>query len=279
MKEIHIENKEKLKNKIKAIKKGGLKELHVISDFDRTLTKAFVNGKSPTFYEFIRAGNYLPDDYVKKSYALYDKYRPIEVADIPLEKKKEKMEEWWSKHYDLLIEKGLNMEIIKDIIKKDKLQLREGARQFLDKLNEKEVPILILSSGIGNIIKEYLKSKGYLTSNVHIISNFFEFDKDGKAVTYTRPLVHSYNKTEVQVKNHPYKKEILERKNALLLGDSLGDLGMIEGIEHDCVLKVGFLNKDTENKLEKYALGYDVVILNDGSMEYVNELMEKIESN
>ena len=42
---IIISNPKDLEEKIKGISKGGVNKLHVISDFDRTLTKAFVNGK------------------------------------------------------------------------------------------------------------------------------------------------------------------------------------------------------------------------------------------
>ena len=45
MKNIAIPNKKALEEKIEKIKKSGIKALHVISDFDRTLTKAIVRGK------------------------------------------------------------------------------------------------------------------------------------------------------------------------------------------------------------------------------------------
>lgn len=94
--------------------------LHVITDFDRTLTKSYVNrNKSSSLISFIYNGHYLSSNYSKKANKLYDYYRPIEInPKISLEEKIKKMEEWWRKHSDLLIESGMNNEVIRDIIKK-----------------------------------------------------------------------------------------------------------------------------------------------------------------
>jgi hypothetical protein len=67
--------------------------MHVVSDFDRTLTKVFVNGKKiPSLISVIRDGNYLSSDYAEKAHALFNKYHLIETdTKIPLgEKKKAK---------------------------------------------------------------------------------------------------------------------------------------------------------------------------------------------
>ena len=78
---IIISNEKELKEKIENIKKGGKEKLHVISDFDRTLTKCFVDGeKNPTMIAYIRNGNYLTPDYSQKAHALFDKYHPIEIS-------------------------------------------------------------------------------------------------------------------------------------------------------------------------------------------------------
>ena len=68
----------------------------------------------------------------------------------------------------------------------------------------------------------------------------------------------------------------MRRKNVLLLGDSLGDLGMIEGFEYDNLISVGFLNENIEENLHAYKENFDIVIMNDGSMNYVNGLIKKI---
>lgn len=37
-------------------------------------------------------------------------------------------------------------------------------------------------------------------------------------------------------------QELSGRSNVILLGDSIGDASMADGVSHDTVLKIGFLN-------------------------------------
>jgi len=53
MENILITNKERFEELKKEFKKDGVEKLHVLADFDRTFTYAFVNGKkSPLYYLF-----------------------------------------------------------------------------------------------------------------------------------------------------------------------------------------------------------------------------------
>ena len=103
MENIHIPNPEKLKEKISKFTKDNF---HFVADFDSTLTKTFVNGERiHSSYSYVRKEGYMSDEFIKRSMALTDYYRPIEFdPDIPQKEKDEKMVEWWSKHYDMLIE-------------------------------------------------------------------------------------------------------------------------------------------------------------------------------
>ena len=56
-------------------------------------------------------------------------------------------------------------------------------------------------------------------------------------------LIHSFNKNESAIHKSDYFDKLKMRENAILLGDSLGDLRMADGAQH-CknILKIGFLN-------------------------------------
>ena len=276
--DVHIRDEKGLERKIEQFKVKGASGFHVVSDFDRTLTKAFVKGKKDSsVIAKIRDGKYLTEDYPKRAYDLFDEYHPFEMdPDLSAEERDKKMIEWWEKHFDLLIECGMNMDVVRDIIEKGKIQVRDGIFEFFDVLSKHNVPLLIFSAGPGDIIKEYLKSVGKLYGNTHLVSNLFKFNEDGVAVGYNRPVIHTFNKNEVQVKGLPYSREIKERRNVLLLGDSLGDLGMSEGIEHDCIIRVGFLNEKVDELFDRYMEAFDVVLLNDADFSYVNDLVRKI---
>ena len=56
-------------------------------------------------------------------------------------------------------------------------------------------------------------------------------------------LIHTFNKREGALSRAAGLRELQGRPNVLLLGDSLGDLTMADGVsEHQNVLTIGFLN-------------------------------------
>lgn len=275
---ISVPNKELLEEKIAQIKKDGISHLHVVSDFDRTLTPAFIHGKKPSSsFMHLRDGNYLSQEYVKQAFALFDQYHPIEISEsIPLEEKKEAMKEWWHKHLDLMVAHGMRKEIVEDIVRTRNIGLREYCPEFFALLAQHHVPLLIFSAGLGDIIRELLHLKGLLHHNIRIISNFFDFGSDGKAHGYKSDIIHVFNKNEGIIVKSEYHKQIEQRRNVLLLGDSLGDSQMLEGLKHDIVIKIGFLNENADKLREQYKKEFDVLIEDENSMKYVVDLLKQI---
>lgn len=264
--------------KKQALIEGGIDSLHVISDFDKTLTTAFIEGlKTQSSYAMIREGGYLSPEYVKRAHALYDKYYPYEISKtLPLLEKIKKMDEWWQKHFELMVESGMNKDVIQDIARKDQMKLREGAVDFFNLLHTSSVPLLIFSAGIGDIIEAYLKHRNLLHGNTHIISNFYTFNDDNTVKREEKKFIHVFNKNETAIQDTSYYVEIKNKQNVILLGDSIGDLGMGEGLDHATVLKIGFLNAYVEDQLELYKENFDVVILNDSDMRFVVDLLQEI---
>jgi 5'-nucleotidase len=170
----------------------------------------------------------------------------------------------------------MNKGVVEDIINKKKIKLREGIPELLDLIVKHDVPLLIFSAGVGNIIEELLKLERKMTKNIHIISNTFVYDKEGKVIDYETDIIHTFNKNEGQIKKTPYYKQIADRKNVILLGDSIGDLGMLEGLDHKEVIKIGFLNENVEDNLRLFSRKFDFIILRDGSAEPVIDLFKKL---
>lgn len=75
-----------------------------------------------------------------------------------------------------------------------------------------------------------------------VISNFLSYNNDGVIEGFKGPLIHVLNKNEVAIQKTDYYDLIKERSNVILIGDSLGDAKMADGIAHaDNVLKIGFI--------------------------------------
>ena len=108
--EIIITNIEKLELTKQAISNAGLDKFHVVADFDRTITKNFVNGaRTSSIISVLCTEKMLTPDYPAKARELFDKYYAIETdINYPDDKKLIAMHEWWTKHFQLLIDSKLN---------------------------------------------------------------------------------------------------------------------------------------------------------------------------
>lgn len=70
-----------------------------------------------------------------------------------------------------------------------------------------------------------------------------EFDDSDRLVGFHRPLIHTFNKNSSVIPANCID-ELSHRNNVILLGDSIGDVSMAEGVRR-CgnLLKIGFLNE------------------------------------
>jgi hypothetical protein len=92
-----------------------------------------------------------------------------------------------------------------------------------------------------------------------------------------QPIIHSANKDEAVAKDYPeIFKTIKNRKNVILLGDSLDDPDMVEGFDYENLLKIGFWNDRTKEREKAYRKRYDVLVLNDASLDFVNRFLRNI---
>jgi cytosolic 5'-nucleotidase 3 len=282
MENVIIPDPEKLEVKKEIFKKEGRENIHILSDFDRTITKIFVNGERVnSLMSHMRKnhGEYLTEDYAKKSKELEKKYFPIENDPlISLEIKKKEMESWWKNHSQLLINSGLQKSDFKKLGEEPNIQLRENFDKFTDLTRKEKIPLIIFSSsGIGETIPIILKNKGIKENNIKYIINRYEFNNNGKAIRPIMPIIHVFNKDETAINSYPeIYKEIENKKNVILIGDSLGDLGMVKGFDYNEIIKIGFLNDDIEKNLESYKKNFDIIITNDGSFEEITKTLKEI---
>ncbi|KAJ3674552.1 hypothetical protein LUZ60_005168 [Juncus effusus] len=297
--EVVVADPAALERKKASIRHQGASKLQVIADFDGTLTKYWYNGKrGQTSHGLLQQGNM---EFDAKRQELYDYYHPLEISPtIPIEEKTKLMEEWWEKTHGLLIEGGLTYEAIKQSVAKATISFRDGVFQLFKFLEEKEIPVLIFSAGLADIIEEVFRQKMHRSfKNIKIVSNRMQFDETGSLIAFKGKTIHVFNKNEhaidmaapIHVKFGDSNsnsnsngldfdfKLVKERTNVLLLGDGLGDLGMSDGVNYQNRIAVGFLNNNVEKSLNDYSQAFDIVYLNDASMWGVVELVSELCAN
>jgi 5'-nucleotidase len=280
MQDVIIPNQQKLDEKIQAIKQAGSESMHILSDFDQTLIKAFVNGKLvQSLTVTLRDHSLLLPSYSEKARALTQLYYPIETDPaVPLNEKKLAMHKWWTEIYALMIDSGLTHQHLTQVIELTRARLRTGASKFFSLLHQHGVPLIIMSAtGIGaEAIRMFLDKNRVMLPNVHIIGNNFIWDEQGKAVGVIQPIIHSLNKDETAIQNFPAYKEVKNRRNVILLGDFIDDIGMVEGFDYANLITVGFLNENADEQLPAFREHFDVIITNDGPMDQINSMLTGI---
>ncbi|XP_028311318.1 cytosolic 5'-nucleotidase 3-like [Gouania willdenowi] len=261
---------------LQSMKKAGSNTLQVISDFDMTLTRFAYNGKRcPTCHNILDNSKLISSDCKDMLKELLDTYYPIEIdCSRSVEEKLPLMVEWWTKAHDLLVEQKIRKEMLSTAVQESEAMLREGYEFFFNHLHEHSIPLLIFSAGIGDILEEVIRQAGVFHSNVNVFSNYMDFDDSGVLKAFKGELIHIYNKREGAMLNTGHFQELRTRPNVLLMGDSLGDLNMADGVQDmENILKIGYLNDKVEERKQSYLNLYDVVLINDETLEVPNALL------
>lgn len=242
-------------------------ETYVLTDFDRTLTL----GSSSTSWSILSKSDLVPKSYVEERNAFYDYYRPIEIDEtLDYDTKNKLMKEWWEKHINLFVKYKISEEVINKAARDIRVMaFREGAKEFLTNMFERKIPVIIISAGIGNFIKEFLVDNDVYYDNIHIVSNFIKFE-NGYAIGVEDNITHSLNKNEVSMPEN-VKKELNGRNNIILLGDGISDIRMAKEENRQDALKIGFLEEKVEENMEVFRQSFDVVSTNNTSFTELNE--------
>uniref|UniRef100_A0A8C7Y570 5'-nucleotidase n=1 Tax=Oryzias sinensis TaxID=183150 RepID=A0A8C7Y570_9TELE len=256
--------------------KAGSNTLQVISDFDMTLTRFSHNGKRcPTCHNILDNSKVISADCKQQLDHLLHTYYPIEIdSSRSVEEKLPLMVEWWTKAHDLLVEQKIRKDLLAEAVSESEVMLREGFQLFFDHLHEHSIPLLIFSAGIGDILEEVIRQAGVFHSNVNVFSNYMDFDESGVLRAFKGELIHIYNKREGALLNTGHFQELRTRPNVLLMGDSLGDLSMADGVQDmENILKIGFLNDKVEERKRSYLDSYDIVLIKDETLEVPNAVL------
>ncbi len=275
-------NKEYFLKTLENIKKDWAEKLHILADFDGTMTKVFFEWKKRvSLVSLLRWEEWvLWEECSKQDSILFEKYHPIEIdPNLSMTEKKEKMIEWWTGSFNLFIKYWLNINTLKELWKTTKVELRKWIKLLLEYTNSENIPFVIISASWiwKKSIEYFLKERGLFFSNVFIISNDFEWDKDWYATKFKTPIIHTFSKSEVVLeKFSEIQTKIKDRKNVILLWDSLWDHHMVDLFEYKNLIKIWFLNDKKEELLRSYKDRYDIVLTWDWDFDEINKILENM---
>ncbi|KAF2979067.1 hypothetical protein EK904_012395 [Melospiza melodia maxima] len=207
----------------------------------------------------------ISEDGKKKLKDLLHYYYPIEIdPNRTLEEKRPLMVEWWTKAHELLVQQKIHKSDIAQIVRESEAMLRDGFREFFDQLHKNKIPLFIFSAGVGDVLEEIIRQANVFYPNVNV----------GVLTHFKGPLIHTYNKNNSVLQGTGYFQQLSTRTSIILLGDSMGDLTMADGVPSvENILKIGFLNDKVEERRKKYLDSYDIVLESDETLDVVNGIL------
>ena len=260
------------KNKFKLNKNNA----YILIDFDKTITCCEGDDSWAAVANPKIVGKEIKNDIDK----LYEKYRPIEMDyNISKQEKLKQMEIWYSECMNLYYNYKLTKNKIEESIKSSNIKFRKGVKDLLISLHKQNIPVIILSAGIGNTIEQFLKTNNcYFDDTMYIISNFIEFDRKGNVKKFDNSkIIHSLNKTINGHLPNESKKKIKNKKYKILVGDLIEDIKMVDKDDLNKTLTIGILTKEMENEenLRLYNAKFNIVLTDEENLgEFIRELIE-----
>jgi HAD superfamily phosphoserine phosphatase-like hydrolase len=254
--------------KLDRFTKYGAYGLNFVFDFDYTLTV----GKNATTWELLHS--LLPEDGRLTSKEIRTKYLAIEAAG---KLSKEDSHNWTISELDLHTAHGTNFRKIEDAAKE--MMLRPGARELFALCKERDIPTVVLSAGIRDIIDIILHE--HRIQPTLIISIRLFLADDGRVIGWDNAsMINNLNKHEkgdLEISN--LRKT---RPYTVLIGDTLGDAAMVKGTEN--VLRIRTRDSSGDESAEEqkafrkasFAAGFDLIVEDD--LEPVVKLVEHMTS-
>lgn len=257
-----VANKEKL-NQLNFISTN---DLYILTDFDGTITKDSSNSSWASIFKNPKVSK----EFVNECIKIFKHYHKFEIDEtLSIDEKMPIINEWYKKNIETLINFGITEEIINYASNnKNIMDFRDGAIKFLEAMNDKNIPIIVISAGVGNIIEQFLIKNNCNYPNIYIYSNFLEYENGIVKNVRDNKLIHPLNKNEVFLYDI-IKNKILGRNNILLLGNSILDINM-SGSNRN-VYKLGFLDEQTDHRLQSFKEKYDIVCTNNTGYDEIRK--------
>ena len=266
---IHIADTNKLSDILEQLVLHGVGKLQLVVDFDRTLTNRW-DVKRRRLHPTTRGIlNQLCPLSLRNRIVLINKNIRAAETDLSLSRLRRMplMVARQQSIQRILLKCTLKRDDIQDIVRRN-ANLRAGTSELLDWSGRLGVPLVVMSSGIGDVVHAELAlaHAKSLPRTVKVVSNFCVFNSSNNLVGFSQPLIVSSGKSSTLIPAS-VAAELLGRSCMILVGDALDDATMSDGAELTTLLKIGLLNHNVDALLPRYLELFDIIVTGDASLE------------
>lgn len=242
-------------------------QLLVITDFDATLT----TGDSEQCHDLIGFSKIMSQPFREAFAPLLDWQTNAATDGV----------QWWDVAHGLMVEHGQPpRSLIPRLVRDARIKPRPGALKMLRRLAALNIPVLIVSAGVSDIIEEFLRQHGVATENITICSNRLNYAADmvPQSVAPTPPIT-SFTKSTAYAASAAFFKKHAACSSVLVLGDSTSDIDSAENVPYRNLLSIGFLNGKEVAEAPNHSAVYDALVLgNEGNLDMIDALVDDIAS-
>lgn len=256
--------------KIQRFSVAGISGVHLLFDFDRTMTVSTSGRDDATTWHILQ--RHLPPEGQEAYQGFYQKYRQLEIDGTMTS---DDARTWWESILGLYVQYKVNLNDAEtDFL--SAVALRPGTKELLLQCGAYGVPTAILSAGIKDVIEILLKH--YDVQADPVVSTQLTTDEKGMITGWQDDtLIHVLNKHEA---GHPGLEQIrATRPNCILLGDSMDDASMAAGDAN--VLRIRIIDPRQGEAVDKAAQlattfqKFDLAITT-GTLDSVAQLLQAI---
>ena len=290
-----IHKKISFTNKLELLKKLPLSNISIICDYDDTLTKRFFKGeKNRVSFGVIDQSKLGSNNLKEGATNLFKKYSKFENdTSIDFSLRDKSMYSWFEECLILMINDNLSKDKIYNMviegINENKIFFRNGMKIFFDFILKTNIPLILISAGIKDVIiyelKYLLKEKYDLLIEkelIYIIANDFIYNENNEVVEIKKPIIYTFNKDKI-ITDDIFKILNLKDKklNVIFFGDHLNDINALDDIREDIenILSIAFYNYSQNNLPKEFIETYDAVVCEDGDFSIINDILEQLYSH
>jgi 2-hydroxy-3-keto-5-methylthiopentenyl-1-phosphate phosphatase len=186
----------------------------------------------------------------------------ILTSDIENEEKDKILRDIWLEHINIINESVLNERKLNRILSNlENLKIRNGVQDFFKFTYEKNIPVVIVSTGIYEVIDSFLEFHKCKYDNIHIIAN-----KLSSGINQN--IIHPLNKSEAGFTDEILDK-IKDKKTAILLASSITDLDIVPKESLKGSIKVAYLDKFINDNFDIYLNYFNMICTHNASFDSI----------
>ena len=279
------------------------KNLVLVTDFDFTITKRFNYQKNISLYSSYR--------FYDESLIGGDQQKILEIqnqlcnqymkyeTDASYDKKirEKKVHEFYSKSLDVYINPKFTRNSIGKMLKKlkEKFELRKYTKELFEILIKLNIPIVIVSGGVKEVIIDLLKKciknfENLLTQKkIIIIANELYFEEGKGCIGHSTDVIYAFNKSNFVKES--IKNNFPDVRNVIVMGDHLNDYDSVQDLEitENNIIGIGFVNIKPEiledetkkdiikRNVEDYKNIYDINLVGDTDFSFIIKILRLFE--